>query len=203
MYVVRTDHRYFQLMFPDFLTGKLETNRRLELESHLALCGDCARDLEELKTLEITLRSIRPADPPAYYFTTVLPRVREAIEGKAPRNEDSFMARFLAPIAALALLAIALLQVSIRTEGDLRAVLGGLKSDELAEVAVEEAEYQSLYLIHSTESLASTLPEKVIDQQLAETILTDGDDTTLLSMTELTDQDVTIILERLGERKIL
>ena len=203
MCAVRTNHKYYRLLLPDFVTGKLDGDHREELAAHLASCDECARSLDELKDLAVMLRGVRPADPPTHYFNTVLPRLRERIAGKVDRKEDPLIARFLAPLGALAIIIAVLLQVPLKREADLRAVLDGLESDELAEVAIEQPEYQSLYLIPSTESLASALPDGAISRKLAVTILTDNDDEALLSMTDLTDDEVKVILERMGERKIL
>ncbi len=189
-------------MLPDFVTGKLPADERQDLEAHLASCTECAREANEFKAVAAALQKIRPLNPPTNYLSTVLPRVRESLAGKSARREDPFIERILAPLAAMAIVVITLLQMPFNSKADLRAVLDELKSDELADVAVEP-EYQSLYLIPSTESLASSLPDEAIDQKFASTILTSDDDAALVSMTELSDHDVTIILKRLGERTIL
>lgn len=200
---MRSDHRYYQLMLPDFVSGKLGESERRELEAHLSSCDECTRHKSEFSAIAAALREIRPDDPPSHYFSNVLPRIRERIAGTSSRGDNPLVERILVPLAALALLVAVLLQVPFKPEGDLRSVLGGLQSNELAEVEVEQAEYQSLYLIPSTESLASALSDQTINQKLAAAILTDNDDAALVSLSELTDRDVAIILERLGERKIL
>jgi DNA-binding MurR/RpiR family transcriptional regulator len=128
--------------------------------------------------------------------------MREKIEGRAKTVEHRFVRRVLVPLGALAVILAVLSRIPLNAEKDLRSVLNSMKSDELAEIAVEDAERQSLYLVPSTESLAASLAEQTIDTKLAAAILSD-DGATFDSMSDLSDQDVTVILKRLGERKIL
>jgi len=201
--VVPTNHKHIQYLLPDFVTGKLRGQEQRELESHLAFCDGCRRRLEGFETLNGTMNSLRPVDPPTYYFSTILPRIRERIEGKTRTAEHPFIARILVPLGAMAVIVAVLSQIPINTEDGLRSVLSAMKSDELAEIVVEEVEHQSLYLVPSTESLAAALSERSIDTKLATTILSDEGDVTFDSVSDLSDQDVKFILERLGERKIL
>ncbi len=201
--VVPTHHEHVQYLLPDFVKGKLEPREQSEVEAHLTSCVECLRRLEEFRSLDAALEGYKTPEPPAHYFTTIVPRLRERIEKKTRTGERGLVYRVLVPLGALALLVAVLSRIPVNTGGDLRSVLGSMKSDELAEIAVEEVERQSLYLIPSTESLAAALPEESIDTKLAATILSDTDDLTYETLSDLSDQDVTIILERLGERKIL
>jgi hypothetical protein len=203
MYAVHTNHEYYQLMLPDFVTGKLGEKQRLESESHLASCEECSLRRLELVTLSASLRSFRPSGPPTNYFNNVLPRLRERLDGKRTPAENPLLARILAPLGAMALVIGLLTQIGMNQENGLRSMLGTLKTDELADVAVEQAEHQSLYLIPSTESLAAALPDEAIDRKLAATILFDESDESYEMVSDLTDEQVKLILERLGERKIL
>ena len=203
MCAVHTNHEYYQLQLPDYATGRLEEQQRLELEAHLASCDECNRRRAEFSTLVALMQHSRPSDPPSHYFSNVLPRIRERLEQRSTRGESPLVSRILAPLGALAVVIGLLVQIPMDKDNDLRAMLGALKSDELADVVVEEAEHQSLYLIPSTESLAAALSDQAIDRELAAAILLDGDDATFESVTDLSDQDVNLILERLGERKIL
>jgi anti-sigma factor RsiW len=202
MSVVPTNHEHIQHLLPDLVTEKLQAQERRELESHLSSCEECRSRLEGFQSLNISLNSFKPSDPPAHYFSTVVPRMREKIEGRAKTVEHRFVRRVLVPLGALAVILAVLSRIPLNAEKDLRSVLNSMKSDELAEIAVEDAERQSLYLVPSTESLAASLAEQTIDTKLAAAILSD-DGATFDSMSDLSDQDVTVILKRLGERKIL
>ena len=200
---MHTDHKYFQQMLPDLVAGKLEAQQRADLESHLASCDECSRHRSGLDTISAALKGFRPSDPPAHYFNNVLPGIRLRLERKGIPEEHSLLRRFIAPVGAMVIVIGVLAQTAVNNNNGLRSMLGTLKTDELADVVVDQAEHQSLYLIPSTESLAAALPDEAIDRELAATILLDDGDATYASVTDLSDNDVKLILERLGERKIL
>jgi hypothetical protein len=74
MYIVHTEHVQYDLM--DYITNRLSEQQRKRVEGHLQGCSSCAGEYHQLVGVGSVLQQARQLEPPAAYFTTVLPRVR-------------------------------------------------------------------------------------------------------------------------------
>ncbi len=200
---VHTGHEYFEASLPDLATGQLDSALRAELEHHVASCESCERTLAALKAVIPLLPGAATGNVPVHYFSNVLPRIRERIDHKQPAKENVWVSRVLAPLTALMILIGLVTQVSLDSGNGLRTILQSLRTDELADVLVEQAEQQSLYLIPSTESLASSLPERVITRELAASVLEGDDIIGLQAVSDLSEDEMDMVVARLVERTIL
>ena len=66
----------FQEMLSAYLDGELSPEEARSLEEHLAVCEDCRRELEELKSLVAALGSLPPPEMPLGLHAAIMGRVR-------------------------------------------------------------------------------------------------------------------------------
>ncbi|MEQ9498813.1 MAG: zf-HC2 domain-containing protein [Deltaproteobacteria bacterium] len=92
-----------------YLEGELTQSRAAELERHAETCADCAESLEETRAFFATLRDA----PERLLRTDLVPQVMERIEAPVPRQTRRWV---LAPLAAAAVIAVALLPTSDSSE---------------------------------------------------------------------------------------
>ncbi len=92
-----------QTMRDAYLDGELDLARSLEIEKHLRECASCARSHEELRSLQMAMKSdtLRFATPPGLER-----RVRSAVRGESEAGWSLFRWRWLIPSVSLAVLAI-------------------------------------------------------------------------------------------------
>ena len=92
-----------QTMRDAYLDGELDLARSLEIEKHLRECASCARSHEELRSLQMAMKSVtlRFATPPGLER-----RVRSAVRGESEAGWSLFRWRWLIPSVSLAVLAI-------------------------------------------------------------------------------------------------
>jgi putative zinc finger protein len=90
-----------------YLDGELREDERRAVDLHLAACPSCARELEELASLDALARDAVPPEAPAGYFDDLPSRVRARI--RAPRRRTSPL--WLVPLAAGVMVAVLAPQV--------------------------------------------------------------------------------------------
>jgi anti-sigma factor RsiW len=86
-----------------YLDGELDLTRSLEIETHLRECAACARAYDELRSLQMAMRSdaLRFATPPS-----VERRVRSAVRSESGAASPLFRWRWLIPAISLAFVVI-------------------------------------------------------------------------------------------------
>ncbi|HXG00265.1 MAG TPA: zf-HC2 domain-containing protein [Bacteroidota bacterium] len=213
---MHTEERKYAL--PEYLQGKLDDVRREEVELHLKQCADCRQELEELRATFRELEHQRFYAPSAAYFASLAPRVRMRLEQRTPFGwharilsgwlRDPVFMRIALPLATAGL-AVALL-VHLPSEQDIGIPMGvaaTLSTDDVAEVLASE---QALALSESP--VEGSIPEEVINRQLAAQLITNGtvvglsewlDTPTDQLLTGWSEEDVASLLQRLEERVIL
>jgi hypothetical protein len=213
---VRTEH--VEYLLPDYLSKMLEESLRPWVESHLEECGACRAELENLRGAFSHLDSFEVEPPHDGYFTTVLPRVRERLQGEKsiPFYSHPLFTRFAVPLAAGALLLVILFRVPFalretdREHNPLQPVVRGLENEEVVEAILDQFHRQAISaqgenetsallavpLLRSDHLLAgadqlSLSNESVLDVGLPE------------NLDQLSASDVDILVARLGERTML
>jgi hypothetical protein len=213
---VRTEH--VEYLLPDYVSNMLEESLRPWVESHLEECGACRAELENLRGAFTHLDSFEVKPPYDGYFTTVLPRVRERLQGKksVPFYSHPLVTRFAVPLAAAALILVILFRVpfalreSEREHNPLRPVVTGLETEELVDAILDQFHRQmisaqgenetsaqlAVHLLRSDHLLAgadelSLSNESVLDVGLPE------------NLDQLSASDVDVLVARLGERTSL
>lgn len=67
----------------DWLEGELPADNAQEVESHVAECADCAREVDDIRQA-LDAVSHPAHDPGDIYFAAFYPRLREGLEAQAP-----------------------------------------------------------------------------------------------------------------------
>jgi len=214
---VRIEH--IEYLLPEYLNGTLADSLRPGVEEHLKHCSSCRTALSELRQTMEMLEARVPADPPSAYFTTVLPRIRERLEGKESRNVfvNPLLAKLALPIgAAVVVLFILLSLSSLVSESEtannpLQAVVHGSSTDELIDVVLDmmplhplssptlEVETSSMLgvrLLRGEHLLAD-----VNEASFAEDFTLD--ETMSEELEQLNEADLEALVQRLGERTVL
>jgi hypothetical protein len=213
---VRTEH--VKHLLPDYLNQTLEESLRPWVESHLEKCGDCRAELENLRGAFSDIDSFEARPPHDGYFTTVLPRVRERLQGNmsVPFLSHPLVTRFVAPLAVGAILLVILFRVpSALREADwehnpLQPVVRDFEAEELVDVILDQVHRQTIsghgenetsallaipllrgdHLLAGADQL-SLSNESVLDVGLPE------------NLDQLRASDVDVLVARLGERTFL
>jgi hypothetical protein len=214
---VRTEHvEYF---LPEYLNGTLGDSLRPGIEEHLKHCSSCSAELTGMRQTMEMLVNHATEGPPSGYFTTVLPRVRRRLEGEESRSffSSPLLIRLALPIGAAALaLFIVLSLPSPGTEAEtghnpLQAVMHGSTTDELVDVVFDMVHLQPLSSPTVEGETSSLLGARVLrgDHLLAhadEAMFADDftfDGSMPEELNELSEADVQVLVQRLGEGTIL
>ncbi len=216
MLSVHTEH--IEFLLPDYLTRRLEEPLQLGVERHLEECATCRAELRELRETFQNLQAHRPTQPPHGYFTSVLPRVRERLEddSRGWTLAHPLVTRLAAPLAAGLIILLVLIRVPFpsgdvaKDHNPLQPVLSNVDSEELLDLVLDqvhrqafstvgESEASSLLavpILHSDPLLSDAQHMSLRDEPLLGAAMPEGLD-------QLSDSDVDVLVQRLGERAIL
>ena len=81
----------------DYLDNELSPGEKTRFETHLGTCADCARLLEEFRTLHNAIGSGKKFEPDPYAGTRILSRIEKELDQKEPVAGHGF-ARILQPV---------------------------------------------------------------------------------------------------------
>ncbi len=198
---------------PDYLTGRLDEQSRRKLEDHLKLCSRCQSELDEIRIAIEMVRDHKAWEPPAEYWTSLLPRVKRRIQeasasqGVVSRSAVSIWIERLAPAAALAVGILLVIRTVAFESGkvadqaygeEFRTLVQMLEVAELAElvepVVAPPSVVPSVQEVDESGLLSELLAE---DYSAFEPLYLFDVSTGLES---LTDDDVEEVLMRLNER---
>jgi hypothetical protein len=214
---VHTEH--VEYLLPEYLSGTIADSLRPGVEEHLKNCSSCSTELTGLRQTMEMLDGHEVAGPPSGYFTTVLPRVRQRLEGKESRNlfASPLLIRLALPIGAAALALFIVLSLpfpgpeSETGHNPLQAVMHGSTTDELVEVVLDMVSLQPLSSPTVEVETSSLLGVRVLrgDHLLAQAdempfneVFTQ-DELMPGELEQLTDADLEALVQRLGERTLL
>lgn len=213
-----TDHIKYWL--PDFISGKIDERSQAVVEQHIRECGECLRELEELKETFAELAKERPLMPSPQYFGTILPRVRQRLGGKSRSIEffwQPFLTRFIMPLGA-AVVAFALLFQTSLIDGAHggsvlaeRPMFSDYSAQELFSAYLEEGRLRPLTTTPPSQSLEELISDNTVGNRIAKRLLgsneivEEGVSVIPASqlIADLNDRELEILLKRLGERDIL
>jgi anti-sigma factor RsiW len=214
---VHTEHVERRLL--EYLDGTLAESLRPGVERHLEHCSACRTELAELRQTMELLSSQKTAPPPSGYFSTVVPHVRERLEGKESQSlfGAPMLVRFALPVGAAAIALAILLSLpfpAVETEGSrnpLQAVMHGATTDEVVDIVFDSVPLQPLstpmvegetssllgvrilrgdHLLANADEGAST-PDITLDERMPE------------GLEQLNEADVEALVQHLGERTML
>jgi len=210
--------KHVEYLLPDYLNNMLEESLRPLVESHLEECSACRTELKNLRTTFHSLSTYQAPPPADGYFATVLPRVRQRLEGKKPASffAHPLVARLAVPLAAGAVVLAILLSVPFSERGSenghnpLQPVLQGLEAVELVDIILDQADRQSLTTQGESETSAflavpflggdhlpasagqlSFADEPILGSEMPE------------SLDQLSESNIDVLVAQLGERTIL
>lgn len=93
----------FEPLIGDLVDGTLDGAPRHELEAHLTSCASCARLVEELLVVRRAVRALPDLAPPADGWS----RLSSVVAAEAPPKSPAITTKWLAGLAAAAVLALA------------------------------------------------------------------------------------------------
>jgi hypothetical protein len=133
--------RHIRILLPDYVTGRLSTIEREQVEWHLRACERCREDESLLRTGIGASRMDAPGAPETY-FPNLLPRIRDRIaaRGTSLPHLLPMLVRLLLPLtASAAVVLILILAPEVRrAEGemarDLTPMVAELSPDEVLDV---------------------------------------------------------------------
>ena len=210
-----TDHERWEHMIPDYLSGQLSESDSDDVRRHMTSCAQCSRAAEKLRPVFSLLEGEKSQLAPARYFGSVLPSVRARIEASSSRRRLRPLAQFARPVASVALLAMIFLtlgppwQVRLPENLALSEAIGDVSPDALAEALANQA-----HVIDGPEegSLSGVIPDPLFEMEVVHSLLQDrstpemldaSSDADAVWLSDLSDTEVTILLQRLSEREML
>ena len=108
------------------------------------------------------------------------------------------------PLAALALFVVLIARVpfdSTSNNSVLRSMISSLSTEELTDAMVKQSELT--LAPWSSEALSELVPENAVTTKLAADIIESGDVSAYQTLSDLSDKDIDLLLQRLGERNML
>jgi hypothetical protein len=214
---VRTEH--VEYLLPEYLDGTLEDSLRPGVEEHLKSCSSCSSELSGLRQAMEMLKSHGTEGPPSGYFATVLPRVRERLEGESSQSIffSPLLIRLALPIGAAALALFIVLSLPFpgseaeTGHNPLQAVMHGSTTAELVDVVLDMVPLQPLSSPTVEAETSSLLGVGVLrgDHLLAyadEVPFAEGftqDEMMPDELEQLSETDLETLVQRLGERTLL
>jgi len=203
---VHKEHEYYRSLLPDVVKGALNAEEAAEVNLHLAVCAGCA---EERSIIEAGMNALKTAtSPPApsQYFETVLPRVRGRLDRTQRPSwvQSVIFTRVAVPLAALALFVVLIARVpfdSASNNSVLRSMISSLSTEELTDAMVKQSELT--LTPWSSEALSEVVPENAVTTKLGADIIESSDVSAYQALSDLSEKDIDLLLQRLGERNML
>ena len=206
------DHDRYVELIPDYCSGRLTESESESLLRHAEACERCARTLAELRPLFSALEMDKPLEAPPGYFATVLPKVRARIDRKRSVPSPTWMPELALPAAGLALAVMVMLTLALPwQQGDpgpesMTQAIGQLPADVLADALVDQAERAGV----SDGSFVDVITDERLDSEIVNTLTSDPSalgeleaSSEALWPTDLSETEVTVLLQRLSEREVL
>ena len=214
---MRIEH--IEYLLPEYLNGTLADSLRPGVEEHLKHCSLCRTELSELcQTMEM-LEARVTADPPSAYFTTVVPRIRERLEGRESRNVfvNPLLAKLALPIGTGVVVLFILLSLpspvseSETASNPLQAVVHGSSTDELIDVVLDMMPLHPLSSPTLEVETSSMLGVRLLRGEHLLAGVNEGsfaedftlDETMSEELEQLNEADLEALVQRLGERTVL
>ncbi len=199
-----TDTHY---QLPDFARGKIAGDANEKIIDHLDRCPACRQEVEQLRSLFVQLRELKPIAPPsATYWAMLLPRVHDVAQRRQAFALPEWIQRFALPVAAAMVVAIFGITVTPfhtgDSFGDLQASIQQFQPEELQDIAQQQTIAGIVEpLAHDEQTVTSESDTEVLQELLAvegdHSAVTDIDHETLLqSLDEQSTDDLVLILER-------
>jgi predicted anti-sigma-YlaC factor YlaD len=202
-------------LLPDYVRETLDGDARRAVEQHLVECADCRGEVEALRTVIEHLGRERFEAPPTPYFVTLLPRIRMRLESRTQwsRLRSLYHSRFALPLATAGLIVALLLHAPFGSRFGVPLPLENLAAIDAGDVADLLFQQPGTALADVAQQYAvESIPADVINRQLAAQLSSMGNGSALSEWAELStdqllkdwsDDEVDILVQRLGERTIL
>jgi hypothetical protein len=146
---VHTEH--VEYLLAEYLDGTLVEALQPGVEEHLKDCSACRTELSNVRQTMDLLKGHTVAPPPNGYFPTLLPHVRERLEGDGSRSlfGAPLLMRFALPAGAAAITLFILLSLPFpanetESRNPLQAVMHGSTTDELVDIVFDLVPLQPL-----------------------------------------------------------
>lgn len=215
---MRTEH--VRELLPDFINGQVDGSAAQAIEEHLKSCSACRSEYEELQEVFAALENEKLAAPPPDYFSTFRARLRQRLEGTSRHRTSLWrplLVRFALPVAAGVVGIALLLQIPLMTNGVQLSTTKGtsdlsqFSAQELLHAYVEHGRFQPVAPLPPQQTLEELIPNKAVGNSIAKELYGTSD---IVSegfkvvpapqlIADLSEREVDVLLERLGERTIL
>jgi len=207
-----SNHDQYEGLIPDLLTGRLSQSESEEVRMHAESCERCSRTIAELSPLFSQLGDDKSGWLPPGYFSTVLPNVRARIEGARGGRSSEWFPTFALPAAGLVLVVMVILTLNLPWEKDapgpesITQAIGEVPADVLADALADQADRAGII----DGSLSEVIPDERLELEIMRTLIIDPtalgeleSSSEALLPTDLSETEVTILLQRLSEREVL
>lgn len=212
------DHDHWEQLIPDYLSGRLSDRDGQELKHHIAQCDRCSQLVEELGPLFEIQRVERSRQAPGGYFASVLPRIRQRLDRSGSRSRARGLPDLALAGASLVLLVAIFLslwppwQEAGTQDRALAEAIEELPAGVVADALDRQADQAGFIEYPSGGSISAVLSDKILEAEIVSALVQDrsalgafagASDSQSFWLSDLDDQEVTILLQRLSEREIL
>jgi hypothetical protein len=206
--------REMRYLLPDFVSNRTSQEENKSVQEHLESCSSCSEEALVLKQTFEAVASSRTSIPPERYWTNFLPRLHGRLSDgrKTRRDLAPWVSKFLLPSAGLVvtILLLSLTGVVPEPKGSLlaeRQLVRQMDTTEFYQLA--ESSVDPLFPESSTR-LETLLPQgeetrRAINSLIAPSSdevvqLREGGvrDLTDTGLDDLTDEEMELVLQRLG-----
>lgn len=164
-------------LLPDYLRGALSDDEMSFVAQHLHQCRDCPEELASLQELYAGFDRLPFGEPSEHYWTTLLPRVHQRIEGRKDHRVPRWIPRLAFPVVLTALIVAIIVRFFVTTEADREA--GQIPPyDPEVKTLVEELSSEELDQLGETsisedDNISSVENTLSIDGEVLERVLAD------------------------------
>jgi hypothetical protein len=201
-------------LLPDFVSNRTNEEENTSVREHLELCSSCSEEVLVLKQTFEAVASSRTSIPPETYWTNFLPHLHDRLSDgrKTRRDLAPWVSKFLLPSAGLvvAILLLSLTGVVPEPKGSLlaeRQLVRQMDTTEFYQLA--ESSVDPLFP-ESSSRLEALLPQGDETRRAINSLIAPSNDEVVqlrvasvrdltdTGLDELTDEEMELVLQRLG-----
>jgi hypothetical protein len=206
--------REIRYLLPDSVSGRTNEEENKSVREHLERCSSCSEEVLVLKQTFEAVTSSRTSIPPETYWTNFLPRLHNRLSDgrKTRRDLAPWVSKFLLPSAGLVvtILLLSLTGVVPEPKGSLlaeRQLVRQMDTTEFSQLV--ESSVDPLFP-ESSSRLEALLPQGDETRQAINSLIAPSSDEVVqlreagvrdltdVGLDDLTDEEMELVLQRLG-----
>jgi hypothetical protein len=205
----------FRYDFIDYVKGMVSADKKDVIDNHLQVCGNCRKEIEEIKNVSTALDNFKISEPSESFFINFVPNLNEKIATRKVKSNYKKAINYalsFSTVFSVIILVFMLMQVgqqNITTDQPVvsEAQVESPKIEEIEPSVISYENYVQDNLVSKIQNKEKI--EKKATEELASAVLTAQSDIifsrdNIASFVEnLSDEEVDNVIEKLKTKDIL